>query len=594
MDRKIRLKDHHRILMISLLLTLTTLIVYWQVQDYGFINLDDPNFIIDNPHIKGGLNKKNVITAFFETENPDYWHPIPSLTHLLDYTLYGLNPKGYHLNNLLFHLSNVLLLFFTFRRMTGSLWRSAFLAAVLALHPLNVETVAWVSERKGLVGTFFWFLTIYTYVRYTEEPKITRYILVILSYTLGLMSKPILITLPFVLLLLDYWPLSRFRPKSSENCTDSPMTDHGGKPRECPSSLLLIYEKIPLIILMALSSYIIFFMRHGKDIYIHTVQRPPGIRIANAFVSYIAYIGKILWPENLAVFYPFPYALPLWKIMGASVLLLIITVLSFRFLISRPYFIVGWLWYLIALIPTLGLIQWGLWPAMADRFAYLPAIGLFLFIVWGYGDTLKTWRYGGLISLISGIVVITIFIACTWTQLHYWVDSIKLFRHTIEVTNGNSIAYMNLGTALADKSREREAIPYFVKSLKNHPRPDMTHYNLGKAYASLGKLNEAIFHYMTALKINPNSIEPLTNLGALHMRQNRTDEAHNLFSKALLIDPKNVKAHNNMGVIKFKQGKINAAIIHLKLALQIDPHYQNAKKNLNIALKRKASKGGNR
>ena len=371
-----------RDLLTCLFIIMVTLSVYWQVQNFDFLNFDDDMYVTDNHHVQEGLTLKSIIWAF-TTIHASNWHPLTWLSHMLDCQLYGINAGWHHLTNLLFHIANTLLLFFVFQKMTGCFWQSVFVATLFALHPLHVESVAWISERKDVLSTFFWMLTMWSYTRYVERLEVNRYLLVILFFTLGLMSKPMLVTLPFVLLLLDFYPLYRFRFQKS---------DTSANPKQRSNILLLVLEKIPLLVLTAVSSAVtLYAQKHGEAIMsLDAISLK--IRISNAVVSYIKYIGKMIYPSNLAVMYPFQGILPWWKITGACLILVSMSLLAIRIIKQSSYFAVGWLWYIGTLVPVIGLVQVGN-QSMADRYTYVPLIGLFIIITWGVSELMVQWRY---------------------------------------------------------------------------------------------------------------------------------------------------------------------------------------------------------
>jgi len=391
---------------VSLFLVVIILVAYWQLPSHEFLSFDDNKYITQNTHVHEGITWKNIAWAFSNTDF-GYWHPLTWLSHMFVFQLVGLKFGMHHLTNLFFHIANTLLLFLVLKRMTGELWQSAFVAAMFALHPLNVESVAWASERKNVLSTFFWMLTILTYVKYTESAGFYRYLLVLFVFVLGLMSKPMLVTLPFVLLLLDYWPLCRIN--LSQSCFGYQETN---KSIQADSSLLLVLrlvlEKIPLFILSSICIYFSVLSFQRFNIAISTALVPMKLRIANALVSYVKYITKMVWPQNLTVYYPYPDKLPAWQVIGAALLLICVTFLALRWVKPKPYFAVGWLWYLGTLVPGVGLVQAGLWPAMADRFTYVPLIGLFICIAWSVPNFFGCWRYrkGGFIVCSATIVSI--------------------------------------------------------------------------------------------------------------------------------------------------------------------------------------------
>ncbi|MDH4207117.1 MAG: tetratricopeptide repeat protein, partial [Desulfobacteraceae bacterium] len=490
---------------------------YCQLPSHEFLPFDDYGYITKNTHVHEGITWKNIVWAFSSTDF-GYWHPLTWMSHMLAFQVFGLKSGMHHLINLLLHISNTLLLFFVLKRMTGALWQSAFVAAVFALHPLNVESVAWVSERKNVLSTFFWMLTILTYVRYTERPGFYRYLIILFVFVLGLMSKPMLVTLPFVLLLLDYWPLCRFTLPQS--CCDNQKVQKQIQTNSHLSlGLRLVLEKIPLFILSSTCIYLSALSIQRFKIIISTASVPMKLRIANALVSYVRYIIKMIWPQNLAVYYPYPHALPAWQVIGAFLLLVIVTFLAFRWVRLTPYFTVGWLWYIGTLFPVIGLVQAGLWPAMADRFTYVPLIGLFIVIAWGVPDFVGRWRYrkAGFIAVSTALV--PIFMVMTWLQLRHWQNGVTLFTHNVRVTYNNSLAHKELGNALEQQGNLDKAILHYSKALKINPNYAEAHNNLGYILACQKHYKEAIDHYTEAIRIKPSYTEAHNNLGTALLYQ---------------------------------------------------------------------------
>lgn len=536
-------------ILICLFLVISTLAVYWQVKNSAFV-FDDTLYITDNPHVQSGFTPESIKWAFNYSNRPDhtYWHPLTWFSHMLDCRLFALNPCMHHLDNLFFHIVNSLLLFIVFRRMTGTTWESAFVAALFALHPINVDSVAWIAERKNLLSTFFWLLTMLAYTRYSERPCILRYLPVFVAFALGLLAKPMLVTLPFVLLLLDYWPLKRIKFEAQNSKNNIQRID--GTNFSTTSILQLILEKVPFFILSAISIRISTISSHCGDQIISTKSTAIGLRIANALVSYVAYIGKMIYPRNLTVFYPYPETLPVWQVIGAFLLLVGVS----AFIVIRwkrfPYLVTGWLWYLGTLVPVIGLMQVGLWPAMADRWAYVPLIGVFTIIAWGISDLQSRWHVKKITISMSAATFLTLLMMVTWVQAGYWKNSFSLFSHAIEVTSNNYLAHNNLGLALKNK----------------------------------GDVYEAIYHYSEALRIDPEYILAHNNLGIALAEQGRTDEAFYHFSKALRLKPDFAEAHNNLGYVLAGQGKIFEAFSHYHEALRIKPGYATAQINLRKLL----------
>jgi tetratricopeptide (TPR) repeat protein len=594
-------------LLICLFLVLVTFVAFGQVRNNEFINLDDDLYVTDNPHVQEGLTLRGVLWAF-TTMHAGHWHPMTWLSHLFVYDLFGLNPGGHHIANLLFHVANTLLLFLLFQRMTAALWRSGFVAALFALHPLHVESVAWVAERKDVLCAFFWMLTMWAYISYVGKPKFHRYLLVVLCFILALLSKPMAVTLPFVLLLLDYWPLGRLQFVKLKN-----------DDRRRTSILRLISEKVPLFFITAVLSWLTI-LAQSKGGAVATIGKLPlKIRIGNALISYVMYISKMLWPKGLAVLYPHPIMLPLWEVVGAALLLGMLTLLVIRVGQKRPYSIVGWLWYLGTLVPVIGLVQVGV-QAMADRFTYLPLIGLFIMIAYGVPDLLIGWRYRRVVLITSASLVLLILMITTLSQVKLWQNSITVFNHTLQVTKDNSIIHNNLGVTLARQGKDQKAVVHYKRALEIDPNYADAHYNLGALLArqgkeqeavaqfietlrikpdcaqahndlgiiltKQGKIQEALAHLVEAVRLNPNNAEAHFNLGIALLRQKRIPEAIFYFNQALRINPKDAKVHQNLGVVLASQGKTEEAIAHLTQALQINPNNADAHYSLASLLSR--------
>jgi tetratricopeptide (TPR) repeat protein len=566
-----------------LLLTATTIAVFWQVQHYDFVGYDDIQYITGNHHVQAGLTLEGFIWAF-TTDHASNWHPLTWLSHMLDCELYGLKPSGHHLTNLLFHLANTLLLFLVLKRITGAHWRSAFVAALFALHPLHVESVAWAAERKDVLSTFFWMLTLWNYVHYVEQPGFKRYLLVIFTFTLGLLAKPMLVTLPFVLLLLDFWPLNRYllaRPgRGNDEAIQAPI-DPG---RSRSSARGLVLEKAPLFALAAISSMVTFFAQQSGQAVRSVEAFPLTVRIANGLTSYVAYIGKTIWPADLAIFYPHPGdALPIWKAAGAGLLLVFISMGAIGAVKRYPYLTVGWLWYLGTLVPVIGLVQVGS-QAMADRYTYVPLIGLFIIAAWGLYDLAGKWRHRRAICVIAAGAMLLALTICTWRQLHHWHDSISLWKRALDVTDENYVTHNNLGAALYEKDRLEEAIAHYYQALKIKPDQVEAHNNLAVALDKQGKVEEAIAHYYQALRIKPDYAEAHNNLGAALYEKDRPEEAIVHYYQALKIEADYAEAHNNLAVALDKQGKVEEAIAHYYQALRIKPDDAMAHFRLALAL----------
>jgi len=574
-----------------------TFTVYWQVYNYNFLNFDDV-YITENPSIRSGFTANNVMQVFTSAQ-AGYWLPATCISHMLDFYFYGDNPGGHHLTNALFHLMNVLLLFFTFRRMTGAIWQSGFIAALFAIHPLHVESVAWVVERKDVLSAFFWLLTLRTYIFYTDCPRVHRYLLTLLFFILGLMSKPILVTLPFVLLLLDYWPLQRlmFRTtllsdlKARFNCIFDPKgTSHYPQLFIAEVKLgSILLEKVPFFILSIIFSVITVIAQRSAGAINSLDVLPLQARLDNALVSYVAYLGKMVWPSHLGVLYPHPIMLPWWQVGGALILLSAISLLALRLIRKQPYVCIGWFWYIGVLLPVSGIMQSGV-QAMADRFTYIPLIGVYILIAWGVPELLKRWRYKNIATPIAATFVLSVLVATSWFQVQRWRDSITLFDHTLKITSGNYLVHNHLGAALRDRGRVDEAIVNFNKAIQINPMYAVAYNNLGAILAEQGQTDEAIRYYHKSLQINPTFTSAHYNLALALTRKGQSELVIKQYTEVLRINPNNAKAHNNLGAILAGQGKMAKAALHFGEALRIDPEYAQAHHNMALLLYRKGEK----
>jgi Flp pilus assembly protein TadD len=558
-------------------------VVYWQVLENDFVDFDDTIYITSNRRVQAGVTTDSITWAFTQRDI-SYWQPLTWLSLMADYEIHGLSPGGFHSTNLLLHAIGTVLLFLALNRMTGSLWPSGFVASLFALHPLNVESVAWAVERKNVLSTFFWMLTLLTYGRYAERSNLRSYLLVLLCFTLGLMAKPTLVTLPCVLLLLDYWPLGRFHLQQSRRdfATPPPVVIQPSSHRIPVSRLVL--EKIPLFFLSAVSIFLCLWSAQRPGFIINIEMRPISFRIANALVSYVSYISKMIWPNKLAVFYPYPESVPWPQLAAAGSIIVLLSWVALRLARLRPYICVGWFWYLGTLIPALGLVQAGLWPAMADRFVYVPLIGLFIIITWGVTDLLAQSRYRlAIMSVAAGIVLSALAIR-TWIQLHHWKNSEALFEHTLKVTSRNFLAHNNLGAVLYERGKTEKAIYHYTKALKFKPNYWSAHNNLALVLAEQGKLKEAFDHYQEALKIKPHDAVIQNNFGTFLAQQGKLDQAIAHFSRALELRPGFAEVYGNLGNVFEQQGKMDKAIAHYYKALEIKPNHAEAHNNLGVLL----------
>ena len=562
-------------LLIYFLLVIVILAVYWQAWNFSFVNYDDTQYVTKNKYVQAGLNYESIIWAF-STYHAANWHPLTWLSHMLDVEFYGMNSGSHHMTSVLFHILNSFLLFFVFVRMTSNLWQSGFVAALFALHPLHVESVAWVAERKDVLSTFFWMLTMFSYARYAAHPGISRYLPVVGFFMLGLMAKPMLVTLPFVLLLLDYWPLRRMQFNSSAD-------DRHSWQRRSPG-LLLIWEKIPLFLLALVSSVVTFLAQKSGGAVGSMEIYPLATRVSNALVAYVKYIGKMIWPANLAVFYPYSGSLPAWQVIGAGVLLGFITFVAIRFFRQHPWFVVGWLWFVGTLVPVIGLVQVGL-QAMADRYTYIPLIGLFVIVAWGVPQLMLRWRQKTKLIASSAVALLIILSVTSGLQMRYWKNSVTLFKHALDVTNDNYMAHNALGNAFKEQGKIDAAMRHYRSALDSKSDYAAPHYSIGHTLAAQGKHQDAINHFQKALQIKPDYAAAHDNLAYVFMIQGKIEQAIQHYFKALRIKPDNAEVHNRMGLARVSQGQLDKAIRHFSEAVKLNPHFSAAQYNLGHALK---------
>jgi tetratricopeptide (TPR) repeat protein len=554
----------HRWMVIAVCLFLAALVwmVFGQTLGHEFVNYDDDIYVFENPTVIQGLSLAGVGWVFTHIVASN-WHPVTMLSHMLDCQIYGLNAGGHHLTNVLLHLTAVILLFLVLREMTGAVWRSAFVAAVFAVHPLRVESVAWVAERKDVLCGVFFMLTLWAYVRHARRPFSSgRYLLLAGLFALGLMSKPMLVTLPLVLLLLDYWPLRRF---------DNP--NHLPEIFSIPRHLIL--EKIPLLVLAAAVCGVALWSQH--NVITPNEYLPLHLRMENAAVSCVVYLQQMFYPAKLAVLYPLPVdSDQILKSIGAVLLLAIVSGGVFAWRKKYPFLLVGWFWYLGMLVPVIGLVQVGL-QAHADRYTYLPQIGLYILATWLLAEWFPRQR-----MLLVGLAIISIAALAVSARLQTacWKTSESLWTHTLEVTRQNVAAQNNLGNALFQEGQVDEAIAHYQQALAIQPDHAKAHYNLGNALAQKSELDEAISEFQKALAIQPDQAEVLNNLGTALIQNGQVDEAIIQLKKALAIQPDLAGAHNNLGAALFKNGKMDEAISHFQKALALQPGYADAQNNL--------------
>jgi tetratricopeptide (TPR) repeat protein len=529
---------------ICIFLAAITWLVFGQTLRHDFVDYDDPSYVYENAEVMKGLTVHGIVWAFTHAHSGN-WHPLTSISHMLDCQFYGLNAGGHHFTNVVLHTAAVILLFLVLRQMTGALWPSAFVAAVFAIHPLRVESVAWVSERKDVLSGVFFMLTLGAYLRYVGKPSsLPRYLLVALLFALGLISKPMLVTMPFVLLLLDYWPLHRFAQLSSTK--DGVRPDHWWKRLSVPGRLVL--EKIPLLMLSAVSCVLTLLAQ--KAYYIRmTGKLPLAWRVNSAFVAWMDYIWQMIYPLRLAPFYPGQGTrLSLVEIAFAVALIVFITAVALILRKTRPYVITGWLWYLGMLVPVIGLIHNG-WQARADRYTYLPQIGLYLLITWSIAKISTSWRYRREILGAGAGVIIAALIWLARIQTSYWRESESLWTHTLAVTSGNDIAHNSLGNVFLKKGQREEAISHFEKAVNIRPWNVFAQNNLALSLFRQGQLEEAIAHLQTSLQSQPDNTETLNLLGLVLFQAGRVNEAIAQWEETLKIQkiqPADWKARNSL------------------------------------------------
>lgn len=595
-------------LFIVMALALLTAAVYGQVRNFDFVNYDDHHYVRDNVMVQKGLTWQGLQWAFTTTTMAN-WHPLTWLSYMLDVQLFGLSPGAGHLVNVLFHLLNSILLFLILQRMTGARWRSACVAALFALHPLHVESVAWIAERKDVLSTFFWMLSMGAYVLYSEQRSLKKYLPVLFFFSLGLMAKPMLVTLPVILLLMDYWPLGRLRWKPSEPAAASAAPErHRKKRRQQPQEqkkpppprdvdkrgivLPLVLEKMPLFALSAASSMITFYAQHKAGAVASLSVVPLPERVANAFVSYAAYLWKMFWPAGLAVFYPFGVLSPA-VVLASVFLLLATTVVAARWADRHPYLLVGWLWYLITLLPVIGIIKVGD-AAMADRYTYITLTGPFIALAWGGFDLSQALRLPRTALAAASTLVLSILMLVTYTQVGQWRDGITLFRHALGVTSGNYVAHYCLAMEYLNKKNHAEALSNLKSALGINPSYTAAYGGMGEALIYQNRFDEALHYTSRAIESQPQNEKLRNQAGFILIRQGKVDDAIHQFQEAIRLAPNYARAHNNLGGALVQKNRVDEAIDHFETAIRLDPGNPSARENLKfaLALKKEVRKSG--
>jgi len=591
-----------RFLIVCLLLVLSTVAVYWQVGSFEFLHFDDKLYITENSHVQAGLNTQNVIWAF-TTVDTELWQPLLWLSFLVDYEIYGLKAGGFHVTNLILHVLSTLLLFGLMCRMTGALWRSAFVAAFFALLPVHVESVAWVAERKDVLSGVFFMLTLYLYVRYAEKPDVQKYVMVLVSFLLGLMSKSMLVTLPVMLLLLDYWPLGRlwdkyaFAPVSASE-TGAPNAFAGAvkeksvrgnalpadetktvQPSRAFIPLWQIGEKLPFFLMSLAVGIVIVKAQSGQNVVTGTAIHPFGARLANAFVSYITYIVNILAPHNLGAFYPFKEHLPVFVVVLSVFLFMILCVAAMMTVKRSPFIFVGWYWFVIILFPVIGLIPLGK-HAMTDRYVYLASIGISFILAWGMPRFFKKDDLKQKILIPAGFAYIAVLSGLTWVQCGYWANDLTLFGHTLSVTQDNELMHYNISWAYLQKSDLEKAGWHLQEAIKLNPRDDRYYGNLGLVYDKMGNKTQAIAYYREGLKLNPANDLIHSNLGTTLESTGQRAEAMEHYKKAMALNPRASAPHYNYATLILDEGKTEEAEKELRTAIALNANYEDARKEL--------------
>ena len=554
------------------LLLIAVAAIYGQVRGHAFIDLDDDLYITENPHVASGLTAPSVAWAL-TTFHAANWHPLTWLSHMADVSIHGLEPGGAHLTNVLLHALNALLAFFVFRSLTGAPWRSAAVAGLFAVHPMHVESVAWAAERKDVLSTAFWLLAMLAYVREARSGGLRWSGWTTVCMALGLLAKPMLVTLPFVLLLLDFWPLGRW----------------GAAPGDGKAGLLqrfwpLVREKASLFAL-SLASAIVTFIAQRAGGAVQDIQNVPlAYRLSNAVLSCASYVAALVWPHGMAVYYPYPSEGPaLGKVALAIAALGAITAVVWHYRRRLPYLVTGWLWYLVTLVPVIGLVQVG-GQAMADRYTYIPYFGLFLVVVWIAADGLEARRAPAALAVALAVAPLIGLGIIAYRQTLYWRDSFALFGHALSVTRDNAAIEYNLGVALARRARTDEAAVRFAEAVRIWPEFTQAHLNLGAAQAARGKLDEAAAAYTQALALRPGSAQAELSLGGVLARMDRLEEARPHLERAVALDPSNARALTNLGLVELRRGRTREALDHLERAVALDPRSAEAVNNLGLAL----------
>jgi len=568
--------DHRHSWWAAIAIAALTFSVYAPVWQWSFVRFDDPDYVTKNPQVTAGLTWAGIKWAI-TTGHASNWHPLTWLSHMVDVQLFGVSSGPHHLMNLLLHTLNAVLLFVALRRMTSSVAQSAFVAALFAVHPLHVESVAWVSERKDVLSAFFWMLTLLAYAAYARRPAVPRYALVLLLFALGLLAKPMVVTLPFVLLLLDVWPLGRLT-----------FGRDGGRlisKGDGAIAMRLVGEKLPLLALAAASSIATVIVQRRGGAVGSLSAYPLVLRVGNAIVTYVAYIGKMIWPARLSAFYPYRQSVSFWAVVGAAFLLIAATAAVVRGARKRPYLLVGWFWYLGTLLPVIGVVQVGL-QSMADRYTYIPLIGLFIIVAWGAVDLAERWTPQRLMLPATAVLALAACAIIARRQTTTWRDSITLWQHAIDVTSDNANAQYNLGAVLIEAGRRDEGIARFREALRIDPNYADVHIDLGNALNDRGAADEALAEFATVVRLRPDYADARVAFGSLLSARGRNAEAIAQFRSALRLNPALASAHNELGNALSNDGQFADAMSEYTQAVRLAPNFAEAHNNVGAALAR--------
>ncbi len=554
-----------------LVLVFLTGAAFLPVKNAGFVSYDDLDYVTQNPTVLKGLHPAGIGWAL-TTFDAGNWHPLTWVSHMLDVTLFGLKPGPHHLTNLALHATSAVLLLLLLAGMSGALWPSFLVAALFSIHPLHVESVAWISERKDVLSGLFAMLTLLAYLRYLKKPGIARYLAVVLAFVLGLMAKPMLVTLPFVLLLLDWWPLGRF---SSAAGPRRPQAAVVGR---------LFVEKIPLLALTAISAFVTYIAQKQGGAMTDSDFFPLSARVSNAIVAYVRYLGKMFWPRDLIYFYPHPLGtLPVWQVAACLLVLALISAAAVALCRRRPWLATGWLWFLGMLVPVIGVVQVGR-QAMADRYSYLPLIGLFVAIAWEARSRTQPSGPGTVARrVIVGAILVTLTIL-TYRQAGHWQNTQTLSNHLLSIDPRNYVAYNLKGMDLLLQHQPAAAVPLLRTSVALSPTFLDARYNLGLALAELGEIDEALIHFAAVVRATPRDAEALTNLGLQYVAKGDLPEALALFSRAAALEPRVARIQYHLGRTLDGMGRTTEAIAHYRTALALEPTYSEAHNNLGVSL----------